>query len=83
MTNSILAVGDYKFSSGNGGQRAAYFWENRVALAMQSIEKKKPDLALKNADNYRTFALAVALDLIDWDENGQVPDPNAAYNEEL
>ncbi|KAJ5587819.1 uncharacterized protein N7459_003584 [Penicillium hispanicum] len=76
-------IGDYKFPNGNGGQRAAYFWKNCVALAMQSIDQGKPNLALKNADNYRTFSLAVALDLIDWDENGQVPDPNAAHDEEL
>ncbi|KAJ5805058.1 hypothetical protein N7474_010945 [Penicillium riverlandense] len=57
-------IGDTDMGNGEAG----YGWENCAIIASQPGQ-----LALKNADNYRVFAMAVFFSQISWDEYGEKP----------
>lgn len=52
------------------GGSLAYGWGNCANLANNDDEADRA-LQLKNADNYRLFALAAFFDRVEWDAHGR------------
>ena len=57
---------------GGGEDQAAYFWDAAMFSARSTRAGKLPaEFHLKNADNYRMFAMAVFLDKTTWSVEGR------------